>query len=80
MKWITTEGPERALLNKNPKLEDLRTVFLFWVKMVVFWQPRKGRLENRAGIFADLYSGHNIPKFSSTYCDDTELDPRVYDL
>ena len=33
-----------------------------------------GSLENWAAFYKDLYSGHNIPKFSNTYCDDRELD------
>ena len=34
----------------------------------------EGSLENWAAFYEDLYSGHNIPKFSGTYCDDRELD------
>ena len=31
-------------------------------------------LEIWASFYEDLYSGHDIPKFSGAYCDDTELD------
>ena len=34
----------------------------------------EGSLENWASFCEDLYSGHNIPRFSNTYCDNTELD------
>ena len=34
----------------------------------------EGSLENWAAFYEDLYSGHNIPQFSYTYCDDSELD------
>ena len=34
----------------------------------------KGSLENWAAFYEDLYSGHDIPRFSKAYFDDTELD------
>ena len=37
----------------------------------------EGSLENWTSFCEDLYSGHNIPKFSSTYCDDGELDQQI---
>ena len=46
-------------------------------KIGVLSTTLEGSLENWASFCEDLYSGHNIPQFSNTYCDNTELDQQV---
>ena len=59
------------LKSKTCELENFGAVF---DKTGVLSTTLEGSLENWAAFYEDLYSGHKIPKFSNTCCDDRELD------